>query len=86
MDSKRFVGIDFLRGIGIFVVLILHTAFYSFDGIFDVDFSNPPLMITIIGLLLMFAGIFAMVSGFAHTTQILSRIESRNHWGPMSLS
>ena len=81
MDSKRFVGIDFLRGIGIFVVLILHTAFYSFDGIFDVDFSNPPLMITIIGLLLMFAGIFAMVSGFAHTTQILSRIESGKDMG-----
>lgn len=75
MKTRRIAGIDFLRGLGIFVVLILHTSFYSFDGIFDVDFNNPPLIITIIGLLLMFAGIFAMISGFSHTTQILSRMD-----------
>ncbi|OPL09410.1 MAG: hypothetical protein AVO33_00350 [delta proteobacterium ML8_F1] len=74
MNGKRIAGIDFLRGLCIFVVLILHTSFYSFEGIFDVDFDNPPVIITIIGLLLMFAGIFAMISGFSHTTQILSRM------------
>lgn len=75
MSSKRYIGIDFLRGVCIFVVLILHMAFYSFDGIFDVDFTNPPPVITVIGLLLMFAGIFAMISGFSHATQILSRLD-----------
>lgn len=62
-----FYGLDVLRGFGIFTVLILHSAFYYFDGIYEVDFNNPPLVVTVIGLLLMFAGLFAMISGFVHT-------------------
>lgn len=62
-----YYGLDVLRGFGIFTVLILHSAFYYFDGIYEVDFNNPPLIVTVIGLLLMFAGLFAMISGFVHT-------------------
>ena len=62
-------GLDMLRGLGIFVLLWMHTAFYYFDGLFDLDFNNPPPIVTIIGLLLMFAGIFGMISGTAHVVQ-----------------
>lgn len=65
--KTNFYGLDVLRGVGIFTVLILHSAFYYFDGIYEVDFNNPPLIVTVIGLLLMFAGLFAMISGFVHT-------------------
>lgn len=67
MMKTNFYGLDVLRGFGIFTVLILHSAFYYFDGIYEVDFNNPPLVVTVIGLLLMFAGLFAMISGFVHT-------------------
>ncbi len=77
MKRNYYAGIDVLRGLGIFVVLILHTAFYSFDGIFELDLSNPPIIITIIGLLLMFAGLFAMISGFSHGIQILKRLDDK---------
>jgi hypothetical protein len=62
-------GLDVLRGLGIMTLLILHTAFYYFDGIYDIDLNNPSLIITLIGFLLMFAGLFAMISGLVHTLQ-----------------
>lgn len=75
--KKHYRGLDVLRGLGIFSVLSLHTAFYYFDGIYDLDLSNPPLVITLIGFLLMFAGMFAMISGFVHTIQTYRRIKEK---------
>lgn len=69
---KRIQAVDFLRGLGVFFVIILHTAFYYFDGIYEVDINNPSLIITLIGFLLMFAGLFAMVSGISHTFVFLN--------------
>ena len=77
--KKHYVGIDILRGIGIFSVLVLHTAFYYFDGIYDLDLSDPPLVITLIGFILMFAGMFAMISGVVHTLQAYRKIKEKNY-------
>ena len=71
--KKNYLALDVLRGLGIFILLTMHTAFYHFDGLYDLDLNNPPPLVTVIGLLLMFAGIFAMVSGIAHTTQYLRK-------------
>lgn len=67
--KKHYKSFDFLRGLGVFFVLILHTAFYFYHDIYDVDLNNPSPIITIIGFLLMFAGLFAMVSGASYTIQ-----------------
>lgn len=75
--KKHYRGVDVLRGLGLFSVLSLHTAFYYFDGIYDLDLSNPPLIITLIGFLLMFAGLFAMISGFVHNIQTYRRIKEK---------
>jgi hypothetical protein len=56
--------------LGIFCLLILHTGFYYWDGLWEVDFDNPPLIVTVIGFLLMFAGLFAILSGFARTVSM----------------
>ena len=74
---KQFIGLDVLRGLGLFSVLTLHTAFYYYDGIYDLDLSDPPLIVTIIGFLLMFAGLFAMISGFVHTLQTYRKIKEK---------
>jgi hypothetical protein len=63
--------------LGIFSVLILHTSFYYFDGIYDLDLSDPPLIITLIGFVLMFAGLFAMISGFVHTLQSYRKFKEK---------
>lgn len=63
-------GIDRLRGLGIFSLIILHTGFYYWEGLWEVDFDNPPLIVTVIGFLLMFAGLFAILSGFVRTVSM----------------
>lgn len=73
--KKNFAGLDVLRGIGIFALLVMHTAFYHFEGLFELDLSDPPLIVTFIGLILMFAGVFAMVSGLVHTYQYIRKTD-----------
>ncbi len=72
--KKNYRGLDVLRGFGIFVLVMMHTAFYHFSGLYDLDLDNPPLTVTIIGLMLMFAGLFAMISGLVHTIQYERKI------------
>jgi surface polysaccharide O-acyltransferase-like enzyme len=74
--KRQYLGLDILRGLGIFMVVWLHSAFYYFDGLYDLDLNNPPLIVTLIGLLLMFAGLFAMISGAGHTLQLHRKAES----------
>ena len=73
--KSYYYGLDVLRGVGIFFVLVLHTAFYYYSDIYSVDLDNPSLVITIIGFLLMFAGLFAMISGVSHTIQFLKSVD-----------
>ena len=75
--ERSWQGLDFLRGLGIFCLLILHTAFYYYSGLWDLDLENPPLIITIIGFLLMFAGLFAIISGAVHGISIHRLAHSR---------
>jgi hypothetical protein len=74
--KRQYLGLDILRGFGIFMVVWLHSAFYYFDGLYDLDLNNPPLIVTLVGLLLMFAGLFAMISGTAHTLQLHRKTDS----------
>jgi len=77
--KKNYLGLDILRGLGIFVVIWMHSAFYYFDGLYDLDLNNPPIIVTVIGLLLMFAGVFAMISGAVHTIQFYRKKEVHNY-------
>lgn len=71
--KDRYLGLDFLRGLGIFFVVTLHSAFYYFGGLYELDLNDPPPIVTVIGLLLMFAGMFAIISGMVHCIQMLKR-------------
>jgi hypothetical protein len=75
--KKNFIGLDVLRGIGIFALLVMHTAFYHFEGLFELDLNDPPAIVTFIGLILMFAGVFAMISGLVHTHQHYRKIKEQ---------
>ncbi len=74
--KERFAGLDFLRGLGIFFVVMLHSAFYYFGGLYDLDLNDPPPIVTVIGLLLMFAGMFAIISSMVHCIQMFRRSTS----------
>jgi len=73
--TKNYNGLDVLRGFGLFILVMMHSAFYHFSGLYELDLDNPPLSVTIIGLLLMFAGLFAMISGLVHTLQYERKIK-----------
>ena len=51
---KRLAGLDIVRGVGILCVVFLHSATFHYEAITEVDFDNPPLVITIIGFLRFF--------------------------------
>ncbi len=84
--KKHYESLDFLRGLGVFFVLMLHTAFYYYHDIYDVDINNPSLIITLIGFLLMFAGLFAIVSAVSYTTQFLYAKDQLKRYKHMLLS
>jgi len=71
---NRYYGLDFLRGAGVMIVIVFHSAFYHYRDLYDIDFNDPPAAVTIIGLLLMFAGLFGMISGASHTIQSMRKI------------
>ncbi len=75
--KNHYQSFDFLRGLGVFFVLILHTAFYFYGDIYDVDLNNPTPIITVIGFLLMFAGLFAMISGASYAVQFFQAADQQ---------
>jgi len=77
--KKQYIGLDMLRGLGVFLLIWLHSAFYYFDGLYDLDLNNPPVIVTVIGLLLMFAGLFAMVSGTSHAVQYGRKLDEQGY-------
>jgi len=74
---KRLIGLDVLRGIGILCMVFLHSATFHYQAITEVDFDNPPWVITLIGFLLMWAGLFAILSGAAYAYSSAMRLEKR---------
>lgn len=78
-SGRTWQGLDVLRGLGIFGLLVMHSAFYYFDGLWDLNLENPPLVITVIGFLLMFAGLFAIISGAVHGISI-ERLSRKRNW------
>jgi peptidoglycan/LPS O-acetylase OafA/YrhL len=70
---RRINALDFLRGIGIIGVIFLHSSLYHYANLLKIDFKNPPAIVTIIGMLLMWAGLFALVSGSVTAIQYVRR-------------
>ncbi len=72
---KRCHAIDILRGLGIIGVLFIHALVFNYGKIMEA-IENPSLIITIIGFLLGWGGLFAIISGASHGIANLRRIES----------
>lgn len=75
---QRLKGLDAIRGVGILCVVLLHSATFHFDGITGVNFDDPPLLITVIGFLLMWAGLFALISGAAYGYSTALRVQGQD--------
>lgn len=78
---KRYVGLDVLRGLGMMGVVFLHAALYHYANLLAIDFDNPPPIVIVIGMLLMWAGLFAIVSGASHAVQTVRRFSEGEELG-----
>jgi hypothetical protein len=72
---KRLVSLDAIRGIGILAVVFLHSATFHYQGITEIDWDHPPPVIQVIGFLLMWAGLFAIVSSTAYAYSAILRMD-----------
>jgi hypothetical protein len=72
---KRYAGMDVLRGLGMMGVVFLHASLYHYAKLLEIDFANPPAIVIVIGLLLMWAGLFAILSGVSHAVQTARRFK-----------
>lgn len=79
MDIPRLKGLDDIRGLGILAVVFLHSATFHYEGITAIDMDDPPVTITIIGFLLMWAGLFAILSGAAYAYTTVRRLGATSH-------
>jgi peptidoglycan/LPS O-acetylase OafA/YrhL len=75
---KRLLGLDFLRGIGIIGVVFLHSSLYHYGNLLKIDYNNPPAIVILIGMLLMWAGLFAIISGTVNTLQFFRRFKNES--------
>jgi len=73
---RRWAAFDVLRGVGIIGVVVLHSSLYHYAKLLQIDFADPPPIVTVIGLLLMWAGLFAVVSSAVNAAQSWRRMSA----------
>jgi len=72
--SGRVVTLDVLRGLAILGMVFLHNGAFHFAGL-SLALESPPPWLVAFGFLLLWAGLFGVVSGAANATQALRRLE-----------
>ncbi len=75
---KRYVSLDILRGLAILFVIFLHSSLFHYGNIMSIDFDNPSPIITIIGFMLMWGGLFGIISGIVNASGMYHRISTGN--------
>ena len=74
--DDRIVTFDVLRGLAIGVMVFLHNAAFHYAALAEALKSPPPWLV-LFGFLLLWAGLFGVVSGAANATATLRRLEAR---------
>lgn len=71
--ARRWRSIDAVRGFGLMAMIVLHGALYHYGALARIDFDHPPPVVVVIGFLLMWGGLFAVLSGAVHATRALEQ-------------
>jgi hypothetical protein len=70
---RRIHSIDTLKGVGIAALVFLHCSVYYYGNIDKVDIRNPPIVIAVIGVMAVWGGMFAIISGAVNTYRFQGR-------------
>jgi uncharacterized membrane protein YeiB len=71
--GERVVTLDILRGAAIVGMVFLHNGAFHFRGL-GAALESPPPWLLAFGFLLLWAGLFGVVSGAANATTALRRL------------
>jgi hypothetical protein len=74
--TDRVVTLDILRGIAIAGMVFLHNGAFHFAGLGEA-LKSPPPWLSALGFLLLWAGLFGVVSGAANATTALRRLSQQ---------
>jgi hypothetical protein len=74
---RRYRSLEWLRGFGVMLMVFMHGALYHYGSLQDIDLAHPPLIVTLIGFLLMWGGLFAVLSGASHAIRAVERLDQR---------
>ena len=66
MNTKRWYGIDILRGIGIIGIILLHGIISNYSQLDELDLDNLPPLFMILYLIDFWGGIYALISGIVN--------------------
>jgi len=67
MSETRIGSIDSLKGWGVTLLVFLHCGLYNFANLRSIDFENPPIYVMILGLMVLWGGLFGLASGLVNT-------------------
>jgi hypothetical protein len=79
-----------VRGLGVLLMVFLHAALSQYGGLMQMDRLHPPLVATLVGFLLMWGGLFAVLSGATHAIRSVDRlrqgvpVQTIRHWELLS--
>jgi hypothetical protein len=79
--ARRVVTLDILRGLAITGMVFLHNGAFHFAGL-EAALASPPPWLVAFGFLLLWAGLFGVVSGAANATATLRRLEREKKSSP----
>lgn len=77
-ERDRVVTFDVLRGIAIGTMVFLHNAAFHLASLAEA-LRDPPPWLVLLGFLLLWAGLFGVVSGAANATATLRRLQRVRH-------
>jgi hypothetical protein len=63
----RIRSIDSLKGWGVTALVFLHCAVYYYGSLDSIDIRNPPFYVAVLGLMVLWGGLFGMASGLVNT-------------------
>lgn len=80
--GTRLHSMDTQKGTAILALVFLHCAVYNFAGLSSVDLENPPFFVAVIGVMVLWGGLFAVMSGLVNTYRFDLRREDPPSWNP----
>ena len=77
ISTKRFIAPDQMKAIWILGIVLVHSTIYGFDGIYQMDLSNPPISMILFSLFTYWGALFTIIACWLHVQKIYERLKQK---------